>query len=153
MVKLIRFYTLFDKGVKKVARYQQFFAIEETLERISKLDISGKREGGLIWHTQGSGKSLTMLMLSLSIKYSIAKSKIIIVTDRKDLDKQIYKVFIKNNIEARRAKSGRDLIELIQSGRSVITTLIHKFNAVQNEKVIIDNPDIFVLVDESHRTQ
>ena len=152
LLRLIRHYILFDKGAKKVCRYQQFFAIEETLKRVSAKK-EGARAGGLIWHTQGSGKSLTMVMLTKLLKQIYPNSKIIVVTDRIDLDGQIHETFENTDITAGRASSGSDLIEKLQSGVSVITTLVHKFEKVQNQKVVIRDGDIFVLVDESHRTQ
>jgi len=153
VVELMHSFIIFDGKVKKIARYQQFFAIEKIMQRISKRDNTGRRAGGLIWHTQGSGKSLTMVMLAKVIKREIINSKVIIVTDRKDLDSQIHATFNNSEVKAERAKSGRNLIELLQSGKSVITTLIHKFEKVKNENVILDDPNIFILVDESHRTQ
>jgi len=153
MVELLHSFIIFDGKVKKIARYQQFFAIEKIVERISKLDNTGRRQGGLIWHTQGSGKSLTMVMLAKVIKRSIVGSKVVIVTDRKDLDKQIQDTFNNSEVKAERAKSGRHLVELLQSGKTVITTLIHKFEKVKNESVTLTDPNTFILVDESHRTQ
>ncbi|WP_459871833.1 type I restriction endonuclease subunit R [Campylobacter concisus] len=152
LLRLVRHYIVFDKRMKKVCRYQQFFAIEETLKRVSaKKD--GARAGGLIWHTQGSGKSLTMVMLTKLLKQIYINSKIIVVTDRIDLDGQIHETFENTDVKAGRASSGSDLIEKLQSGVSVITTLVHKFEKVKNQKVVIRDGDIFVLVDESHRTQ
>ncbi len=153
VLELLSSFIIFDNKVKKIARYQQYFAIQEIMKKIDKLDATGRRGGGLIWHTQGSGKSLTMVMLTRVIKREIPNSKVVVVTDRKDLDRQIHSTFNKSEIEAYRAKSGRELIELLQSGKSVITTLIHKFETVKKEKVILDDPNIFILVDESHRTQ
>ena len=152
LLRLIRHYILFDKRMKKVCRYQQFFAIEETLKRVSAKK-EGARAGGLIWHTQGSGKSLTMVMLTKLLKQIYINSKIIVVTDRIDLDGQIHDTFENTDVKAGRASSGSDLIEKLQSGVSVITTLVHKFEKVKNQKVVIRDGDIFVLVDESHRTQ
>ena len=94
-----------------------------------------------------------MVMLAKVIKRSIPGAKIIVVTDRKELDKQIHETFNSSEVKAVRARSGRHLIELLRSGKSVITTLIHKFEKVKNEKVTFDDPDTFILVDESHRTQ
>jgi len=153
VVELLHSFIIFDGRVKKIARYQQYFAIEKILKRIERLDNTGRRQGGLIWHTQGSGKSLTMVMLAKLIKRSIVGSKIIVVTDRKDLDKQIHDTFNNSEVKAVRARSGRDLVSLLQSGKSVITTLIHKFEKVKNEKVTFDDSNTFILVDESHRTQ
>lgn len=152
LLRLVGHYILFDKRMKKVCRYQQFFAIEETLKRVSMIK-DGARAGGLIWHTQGSGKSLTMVMLTKLLKQIYINSKIIVVTDRIDLDGQIHDTFENTDITAGRASSGSDLIEKLQSGVSVITTLVHKFEKVKNQKVVIRDGDIFVLVDESHRTQ
>lgn len=152
LLRLVRHYIVFDKKMKKVCRYQQFFAIEETLKRVSAKK-EGARAGGLIWHTQGSGKSLTMVMLTKLLKQIYINSKIIVVTDRIDLDGQIHETFKNTDIKAGRASSGSDLIEKLQSGISVITTLVHKFEKVKNQKVAIRDGDIFVLVDESHRTQ
>ena len=152
-VKLLHSFIIFDGKVKKIARYQQYFAIEKIMERIGKLDATGRRHGGLIWHTQGSGKSLTMVMLAKVIKREIVNSKVVVVTDRKDLDKQIHATFNNSEVKAKRAKSGRDLIELLQSGKSVITTIINKFEKVKNENVVLHDPNTFMLVDESHRTQ
>ncbi|QPI06418.1 type I restriction endonuclease subunit R [Campylobacter concisus] len=152
LLRLVRHYIVFDKKMKKVCRYQQFFAIEETLKRVSMIK-DGVRAGGLIWHTQGSGKSLTMVMLTKLLKQIYPNSKVIVVTDRIDLDEQIHGTFEKTDITAGRASSGSDLIEKLQSGVSVITTLVHKFEKVQSQKVVIRDSDIFVLVDESHRTQ
>jgi len=152
LLRLVRHYIVFDKRMKKVCRYQQFFAIEETLKRVSMIK-DGARAGGLIWHTQGSGKSLTMVILTKLLKQIYISSKIIIVTDRIDLDGQIHETFENTDVKAGRASSGSDLIEKLQSGVSVITTLVHKFEKVKNQKVVIRDGDIFVLVDESHRTQ
>ena len=152
LLKIIKHYTLFDKKVKKISRYQQFFGIEKTLKRVEKIS-DGIRAGGLIWHTQGSGKSLTMVMLTKLLKLTYTNAKIIVVTDRVDLDEQIHKTFENTDIKAGRASSGSDLIEKLQSGISVITTLVHKFEKVKNSKTIINDNNVFVLVDESHRTQ
>ncbi|MDN5061727.1 type I restriction endonuclease subunit R [Aliarcobacter butzleri] len=152
LLRLIKHYVLFDKKVKKVCRYQQFFGIEKTLKRVEKI-TDGIRAGGLIWHTQGSGKSLTMVMLTKLLKLTYSNAKIIVVTDRVDLDEQIHKTFENTDIKAGRASSGSDLIEKLQSGISVITTLVHKFEKVRNSKTVINDNNVFVLVDESHRTQ
>jgi type I restriction enzyme R subunit len=152
LLRLIKHYILFDKKVKKVSRYQQFFGIEKTLKRVEKI-TDGIRAGGLIWHTQGSGKSLTMVMLTKLLKLTYTNAKIIVVTDRVDLDEQIHKTFENTDIKAGRASSGSDLIEKLQSGISVITTLVHKFEKVRNSKTVINDNNVFVLVDESHRTQ
>ncbi|MDY0402432.1 HsdR family type I site-specific deoxyribonuclease [Sulfurovum sp.] len=153
VTEILHSYVIFDNKVKKIARYQQFFAIKKIVKKINTFDNTGRRGGGLVWHTQGSGKSLTMAMLTKVIKRDIPGSKIIVVTDRKDLDRQIHTTFANSEIRAGRANSGHDLIEKLQSGMSVITTLIHKFETVEKEKMVLNDPNIFVLVDESHRTQ
>jgi type I restriction enzyme R subunit len=99
LLRLIKHYVLFDKKVKKVCRYQQFFGIEKTLKRVEKI-TDGIRAGGLIWHTQGSGKSLTMVMLTKLLKLTYTNAKIIVVTDRVDLDEQIHKTFENTDIKA-----------------------------------------------------
>jgi len=150
-------YTIFDGGIKKVARYQQYFVVKNTLERIKKKNSQGQRKGGIIWHTQGSGKSLTMVMLTrnLALDDEIKDPRIVLVTDRNDLDKQLGNTFASCNLDPSRATSGRNLLELItEKKKGIITTLIHKFDKALNLKKIQDeSPDIFVLVDESHRSQ
>jgi type I restriction enzyme R subunit len=152
LLELIYSFILFDNRIKKIARYPQYFAIKTILNKIQRFSPDGSRAGGLIWHTPGSGKSLTMVMLSKLIKQTISNSRIIVVTDRTDLDGQIHETFGKTDIIASRVTSGDDLIEQLKAGVSVITTLVHKFDT-PHEKLFKDtNPNIFVLVDESHRT-
>jgi type I restriction enzyme, R subunit len=150
-------FTLFDGGIKKIARYQQYFVVKSTLNRIKQFNSDGSRKGGVIWHTQGSGKSLTMVMLarSLALGVDILDPRIVLVTDRDDLDKQLGNTFAACGLEAIRATSGRNLLELISEKRSaIITTLIHKFDKAYSYKKYRDeSPDIFILVDEGHRTQ
>ena len=120
-------------------------------------DGAGSRKGGVIWHTQGSGKSLTMVMLArnLALDPEIPNPRIVLVTDRDDLDKQLGNTFAACGLEANRATSGRNLLELVAGKKSgIITTLIHKFDRAYAVKKYQDaSPDIFILVDESHRTQ
>ncbi|MCK4618582.1 MAG: type I restriction endonuclease subunit R [Desulfobacterales bacterium] len=150
-------FTVFDCGIKKIARYQQYFVIKSTLNRVKHFDSNGSRKGGIIWHTQGSGKSLTMVMLTrnLALDTEIMNPRIVLVTDRDDLDKQLGNTFAACGLEANRATSGRNLLELVAEKRSgIITTLIHKFDkAFAVKKYQDESPDIFILVDESHRTQ
>jgi len=149
-------YTLFDAGVKKVARYQQYFAVCKTLEKIKEIS-GGKRTGGVIWHTQGSGKSLTMVMLAQAImlEKKIRNPKIILVTDRTDLDRQITNTFKKCGCYVDNARTGSHLVELLESkSDAVITTIINKFEtAVKQLKKPLEDPNIFVLIDEGHRSQ
>lgn len=148
-------FTLFDGGIKKIARYQQYFVIKSTLDRVKNIH-DGKREGGVIWHTQGSGKSLTMVMLarSLAMEQGIPNPRIILITDRDDLDKQLSNTFIACGLDASRATSGRNLLELVAEKQAgIVTTLIHKFDKALNvKKIQDDSPDIFMLIDESHRS-
>ena len=156
VLEIIREYIIFDNKIKKVARYQQYFGIKRTLERINTFDSTGKRNGGLIWHTQGSGKSLTMVMLARALRRRIISAKIIIVTDRKDLDSQIKKTFAHSGFadDIVQAKSGDHLNNVLKPNQSkVITTIINKFDKVFNLGKKVDDPNIFILVDESHRTQ
>lgn len=156
LLELIFNFILFDDGAKKVARYQQFFAIKKTAERIKTIE-QGRRKGGVIWHTQGSGKSLTMVMLAQAIAMSkeILNPKIILVTDRTDLDNQITGTFRKCGKFVENATTGQRLVELLESnGDAVVTTIINKFEAaVRKVKKPLESNDIFVLVDEGHRTQ
>lgn len=156
LLDLIRRFTVFDGGVRKVARHQQFFGIRRAVEAVKQHDVSGPRKGGVIWHTQGSGKSLTMVMLgrSLALERSIENPRILIVTDRDDLDKQIKDTFKSCDLEPVRATSGAHLLELVHNKATLVTTIINKFDtALKNSKLVDDDPNIFVLVDESHRTQ
>ncbi len=150
-------FTVFDGGSKKIARYQQYFVIKSTLSRVKHFDSTHSRKGGVIWHTQGSGKSLTMVMLArnLALDPGILNPRIVLVTDRDDLDRQLGNTFAACGLEANRATSGRNLLELVAEKRSgIITTLIHKFDkAYAVKKYQDESPDIFILVDESHRTQ
>ena len=156
LLELIRNFCVFDSGVKKLGRYKQFFGVRETLRRLKQFDHEGRRRGGVIWHTQGSGKSLTMVMLGKALAQDpdITNARIIIATDRDDLDKQIKDTFKSCQLEPVRATSGTQLIELIQQKKPLITTIINKFYAAGQSRVFFDNdPNVFVLVDESHRTQ
>lgn len=150
-------FTVFDGPDKKTARYHQFFVVKSTLERVKQYAADGRREGGIIWQTQGSGKSLTMVMLArnLALDPETKNSRIILVTDRDDLDKQLKNTFFVCGLEPQRATTGRHLREMIAAKHSgIITTLIHKFDKALNGKNLLvdDSSDIFVLVDESHRT-
>lgn len=157
LLDFIRNFTLYDDGVKKIARYQQYFAVKETIKRVTQFDNTGRRKGGVIWHTQGSGKSLTMVMMAqlLASNPHINNPKIILVTDRIDLDDQISGTFKKCQKEVRQAKTGSHLAELISAhDDSIITTIINKFEAAVNQcKQPYTSADIFVLIDEGHRTQ
>ena len=160
LIELARQFILYDEGgaVKKVARYQQYFAIRSTLERVRQRGPDGRRKGGVIWQTQGSGKSLAMVLLgkALALDEQIPNPRVVIVTDRIDLDEQITKTFHQCGKEPQQAKTGAHLIELLKDERvAVITTVLFKFEAAAKAAKELKNlkDDIFVLVDESHRSQ
>jgi type I restriction enzyme, R subunit len=162
LLELSHKYVIFDAGEKKIARYQQYFAVRNILKRIREIN-AGKRNGGLVWHTQGSGKSLTMVMLAKAIALEQSKAeskawsdyKIVLVTDRVDLDDQIFRTFRHCGIEPEQAATGKNLAAMLGDKRQrVITTIINKFEAaVGSIGVRLESPNIFVLVDEGHRTQ
>lgn len=149
-------FIVYDAGDKKVARYQQYFTVNSILARVRKPGPDGRRQGGVVWHTQGSGKSLTMVMLaqSLAREPEIPNAVIVLVTDRIDLDDQIKKTFHHCGLEPVQAQTGKHLTKLITEGtETVITTIIDKFaSAVEAGEFRNDSPNLFVLVDESHRS-
>lgn len=149
-------FTVFDGGIKKIAHYQQYFVVKSTLDRIKQSDGKGRRRGGIIWHTQGSGKSLTMVMLTrnLALDPDVPNPRIVLVTDRDDLDKQLGNTFAACGLDPKRATSGRNLLELVAEQKAtIVTTLIHKFDKALNQRKFQDDSrDIFMLIDESHRT-
>ncbi len=154
LLDLVRNFIIYDNGIKKITRYQQYFAIKKTMATIQTINENGKRHGGLIWHTQGSGKSLTMVMLVKNLIETITNPRVIVVTDRTDLDIQIRDTFTACNIKTgvQQATSCTDLIKKIQSKTlDVITTLVHKFDKPTDFSD--DDNNIFVLIDEAHRTQ
>jgi type I restriction enzyme, R subunit len=157
LLELMQRFTLFDAGEKKIARYQQYFTVRSILDRIRLVGNDGKRLGGVVWHTQGSGKSLTMVMLANAIatSHDIYDYKVVLVTDRVDLDDQLYKTFRHCGTEPTQARTGKHLAELIASHKSrIITTVIDKFEAAVGKHAVRNqNPNIFVLVDEAHRSQ
>ena len=157
LLELIFRFMLFDGGEKKIARHQQYFCVNKILDRVQETQHDGTRRGGVVWHTQGSGKSLTMVMLAeaLALERSIIDFKIILVTDRVDLDDQIYKTFHHCGTQPIQAKTGKHLEQLLTDNKArIITTVIDKFElAVGKAGVRNEHPNIFVLVDESHRGQ
>lgn len=157
LIDLIRNFTLYDNGTKKIARYQQYFAVKETISRIQKPGKNGQRTGGVIWATQGSGKSLTMVMLAqlIVVNSKITNPKIILVTDRVDLDDQISKTFQKCGKEVIQSTTGAHLTALLESDSDeIITTVINKFKAAVTQiNQPLKSSEIFVLIDEGHRTQ
>ncbi len=165
LLEMTRLFTLFDKKVGKiVARYQQAFGIKRLIERINTRKTSGGREGGVIWHTTGSGKSFTMVFLSkaMILHDALKQCRIVVVTDRVDLETQLSKTFAsggelsgKKDSEAAMATSGKRLAEQIGKGNErIIFSLIQKFNtATKLPDCANDSADIIVLIDEGHRSQ
>jgi type I restriction enzyme R subunit len=171
LLQFLRGYVLFDRKVGKiVARYQQFFGIRALLARIRQTEPAsqgGGREGGVVWHTTGSGKSFTMVFLTkaLLLVEALQECRVVVVTDRTDLEDQLARSFIssgafgsaiavKKDGEKSRALSGRDLAKRIGSGTERITfTLVQKFNTASRLPECRNNsPDLIVLVDEGHRS-
>ena len=150
-LELIKDFIIFEAGKKKICRYQQYFAVKAMLERIKQ-----EKKGGVVWHTQGSGKSITMVYITKKLMEDkeIQNPQVVIVTDRVDLDKQIHKTFNRIGVEAARATTGNNLTELIKNEKiRVITTVVNKFETVVKSGVTVDAPNTFILVDEGHRTQ
>lgn len=164
LLDMTRLFTLFDKKAGKiVARYQQVFGIKALIERINTFDDSGAREGGVIWHTTGSGKSFTMVFLSKALIWleELAQCRVIIVTDRVDLEDQLSRTFASGGVLTDRDKkdamatTGKRLAEQIGKGNErVIFSIINKFgSAIKYKECFNDSPNIIVLVDEGHRSQ
>jgi type I restriction enzyme R subunit len=161
-LELIHDYIVFDSGVKKLCRHNQYFGIREAQRYLRR------REGGIIWHTQGSGKSLTMVWLAKWIRENVQDSRVLIITDRTELDEQIEKVFTGVNEQIYRTTSGADLIDrLNQPSPWLLCSLIHKFGTREDADVegfvaelrkslpadFSAKGDLYVFVDECHRTQ
>lgn len=163
--EITRYFTLYDKKAGKiVARYQQVFGIKRLIERINTRRPDGGRQGGVIWHTTGSGKSFTMVFLSkaLILHESLKQCRIVVVTDRVDLETQLSKTFVsggelasKKDKEAAMATSGRRLAEQIGKGTErIVFSLIQKFNtATKLPECVNNSSEIIVLIDEGHRSQ
>src|SRR5574344_341961 len=155
VMRLMRFFVLFDAKVKKICRYQQYFGVEEIIKTVQQSDENGNRKGGVIWHTQGSGKSLTMVMFAKYVltELSACSPRVIVVTDRKELDRQITDTFSHTHLVPAHAATGRNLVELIKSGKvDIVTTIINKFNTAEKLDVKDESRNVFMLVDESHRS-
>ncbi len=162
LLEMVHDFIVFDAGIKKIARHNQYFAVKAAQERVSR------REGGIIWHTQGSGKSLTMVWLAKWIREHVENSRVLIVTDRVELDDQIESVFVGVDEHIHRTRSGADLVNTLNHNEEwLICSLIHKFG--RSESAALDEyladlrrslpadfrakGEIFVFVDEAHRTQ
>ena len=165
MLEIVHDFMVFDAGVKKICRHNQYFGVRAAQAHIRR------REGGVIWHTQGSGKSLTMVWLAKWIHEHVPRSRVLIITDRTALDEQIEKVFKGVREDIRRTKSGANLVEVLNaSAEWLICSLIQKFGAsdrltdndieIYVEEIKKNLPrgfypkgEIFIFVDECHRTQ
>lgn len=159
-LELIHDFTLFDGGIKKLARPNQYFAVKDAQERVRA------KEGGIIWQTQGSGKSLIMVMLARWIREHYPDGRVLIVTDRKELDHQIEDVFGNTGDKVRRARTGSDLMAALADPTDrIICSLVHKFGKreqgemeglvadIQNSNIGAPTGEFFVFIDEAHRTQ
>ncbi|MGO2514480.1 type I restriction endonuclease subunit R, partial [Marinomonas polaris] len=164
LLEMTQLYTLFDKKAGKiVARYQQVFGIKALIERVTSFDEQGARNGGVIWHTTGSGKSFTMVFLSKALIWikELAKCRVVVVTDRVDLEDQLARTFASGGALSEKdrktamATTGRRLAEQIGKGNErIIFSIINKFGtAIELPECYNDSPDIIVLVDEGHRSQ
>lgn len=165
-LELIHDFVVFDAGVKKLCRHNQYFAVKASQKQVQK------REGGIIWNTQGSGKSLIMVWLAKWIREHKRDARVLIITDRKELDAQIETVFMGVSEEICRTKSGADLIEKLNAAAPwLLCSLIHKFGAKKGDDAEGNIPEyiaevrkalpkdfrakgnLYVFVDECHRTQ
>ncbi len=163
LLELIHDFVVFDAGVKKICRHNQYFGVKEARKHV------GRRDGGIIWHTQGSGKSLTMVWLAKWIReLKGVDGRVLIVTDRTELDEQIEMVFKGVDEDIYRTKSGADLAKALRDPvNSLICSLVHKFGSSEEGNVdqyvselrshisggLRPPGEIFVFVDECHRTQ
>lgn len=159
LLELLHDFVVFDAGTKKLARHNQYFGVKAAQARIEE------RDGGIIWHTQGSGKSLTMVWLAKWIRENQPQARVLIVTDREELDEQIEKVFLGVNEQIHRTESGEGLLSTLRSPEEwLVCSLVHKFGgadedtlAAQMEKAAEEGfqaaGNLFVFVDECHRTQ
>lgn len=162
LIELMRDFILFDGGIKKLPRVHQYFGIKAAQECIRK------RQGGIIWHTQGAGKSILMVLLAKWILENNPHARVVVITDRDELDKQIKSVFESSGEKIHRTSSGRDLMaRLSQPAPRLLCSLVHKFGAGKGLgdgdfdafiKELQSQPaktvgDLFVFVDECHRTQ
>ena len=162
LLEIIHDFIVFDAGTKKVCRHNQYFGVRAAQERVRR------REGGIIWHTQGSGKSLTMVWLAKWIRENVEGARVLIVTDRTELDEQIEQVFKGVNEDIYRTKNGADLISNLNAPEPwLLCSLVHKFgrSEVASQREFVKEleeslpqgfrakGELFVFVDECHRTQ
>ena len=165
LLEVVHDFIVFDAGVKKTCRHNQYFGVRAAQTHVTR------REGGIIWHTQGSGKSLTMVWLAKWIREHVTDGRVLIITDRTELDEQIEKVFKGVSEDIYRTRNGGELVRVLNTGDEwLIGSLIHKFGASVEigdkdiktyvEEIKKNLPkdfhakgEIFVFVDECHRTQ
>lgn len=159
MIELMHDFMLFDGGIKKLPRVHQYFGIKAAQAHVRR------KQGGIIWHTQGSGKSIVMVLLAKWILENNPSARVAIITDRDELDKQIERVFTESGETIARSRSGRDLLaQLGQARPRLLCSLVHKFGRRDVDdfeafiKALEAQPsatvgDVFVFVDECHRTQ
>ncbi|SNB45224.1 type I restriction endonuclease subunit R [Geobacter sp. DSM 9736] len=159
LIEIMHDFVLFDGGVKKLPRVHQYFGIKAAQEHVRE------RKGGIIWHTQGSGKSIVMVLLAKWILENNSHARVAIITDRDELDEQIERVFTQGGETIYRTSSGRDLMsQLGQAAPRLLCSLVHKFgrNGVDDFDAFIKEleaqptrtvGELFVFVDECHRTQ
>jgi type I restriction enzyme R subunit len=159
LIELMHDFVLFDSGVKKLPRVHQYFGIKAAQRHVRE------RKGGIIWHTQGSGKSIVMVMLAKWILENNPNARVAIITDRDELDKQIERVFAASGEAIKRTSSGRDVMkQLGQAKPRLLCSLVHKFRrkGVTDFDAFIKEleaqpsqtaGEVFVFVDECHRTQ
>lgn len=163
-LEIIHDFVVFDSGIKKTCRHNQFFGVKESQNFVKR------KEGGIIWHTQGSGKSLTMVWLAKWIRENIADARVLLLTDRTELDDQIEKVFFGVNEKIYRCKRSKDLLkELNTKEKWLICSLVHKFGRIgASKETEVDDyiaeikknlpnnfsvkGNLFVFVDECHRS-
>ena len=163
LLEIVHDFIVFDRGAKKICRHNQYFGV-----RAAQVHVKKKREGGIIWHTQGSGKSLTMVWLAKWIREHITDPRVVLITDRTELDEQIEQVFKGVREDIHRTSNGADLVHVLNARDEwLICSLIHKFGRSEEgdiEAFVEDirshlpadffaKGEIFVFVDECHRTQ
>jgi type I restriction enzyme R subunit len=159
LIELMHDFVLFDSGIKKLPRVHQYFGIKAAQEHVRQ------KKGGIIWHTQGSGKSIVMVLLAKWILENNPNARVALITDRDELDKQIERVFHETGEKIERSTSGRDLMtQLGQATPRLLCSLVHKFGSknVNDFDAFIQDleakpsttvGEVFVFVDECHRTQ
>ena len=166
LLEIIHDFIVFDSGIKKICRHNQYFGVKAAQGGVKR------REGGIVWHTQGSGKSLTMVWLAKWIRENITDSRVLLLTDRTELDEQIKETFEGVSEKIHRTKSGADLVDVLNTSEKwLICSLIQKFEASEEDdgegdidafikdirshlpKGFYPKGEVFVFVDECHRTQ